>query len=1438
MKIKTWTAGALLAASAGAFAIGDPGFERTEPQELPLWSGAQWAKASTAKYTAKIVEDPREAAEGKRFLRVENPNKTSVYVMAYPSIKRIPGYGMKLSCKARGTGLQCFGFTPYGSNGKVRPWKAKQSTRFKRMTPDKWESFELEYIPEEGDVSFLASLSIRDGRVDFDDFKFEMFRVDEAASPKPAEKKAQAPVQKKNKLTPLASGKDPLVIFSDFETWRNGLPQGWKRHEDDGVSVIRRALHSAGNPGEYGRSGLFLNGKIIMDPPMKGLAVPRSRPMRLVFYARGENGRVRARLHEGRNGFVDYLVDLVDEPTTSEWKKYATAFSLPPACRIDNAAVELIGENVIVDNVEFKAARGGDGKLVYSIPVVKTAPVIDGKVSPGEWDCATGASDPLQLANFISGQFKPESPALSQQNTVRFCSDGKKLYFLFEVPEGAGLKRDFTRRDDRIYMDDAVELHINPEFGNVAPRYSYQFVFNANNAVFDQRREKGGGNVDFYKWNSSTIENKSRISDGVWTLEGSVDLAEIGVSPDKPFGLNVCAAKRNPDEAGSLNGGTFLGLGFMVRAVVDTARPGLYWSKNGDWGSLLVTVSGGTSPAANYTVTYTIDSEKAAVKQKKTIRSTPGNSVPVLFNVPGGAGKFGTMTLTMTDEKGNVAFRQTMDFNSGIKPVREVRKDLEFHHLPEQKKYAVNIHRRGGWADKVDRVEVYGVSEKPVTYKIADFADFIETLVVKAPFTPVDGKKYTVTLLALDKNGSVLAGETVKFTADASLVPRDHSADFKGVLPLYTPIEARENEAKVQFRTYTFAGNGLPGRITALGREVLHGPVKFVAEDASGKLLAGEDGKFEVVASSPEELVFRGKTVFPGFTLELDGRMEYDGAIFYKARVSAPAPVELKRLSIEIPLNELDYFQTYVEDQLRLWMCRQPKSGEYRHPSVPVWKPGTILHPQSYRRFMLLFFPEGDGLLWDSRDIVPGVIKNGFLPYMTVGNHKFGFEFFSDTDRGWVHNRKSAIHEILRRNGKEVVRTNFIAMPWKLEDGRTFEFGLLATPARERCRGYRDGYINGYSHTGLTDQALAGLRVKDWKLYSAQIDRLKNARPIQLCCKGHFPQMDPVAVYLDSEWRRWPKYFFRDSYASVSGRVFGTDQRYYFSPAGCYTPGRIDFYADRFEDFAKNAPALQGFYWDENWNKPCSNPNHADCGHILADGQLQGRVWWTGVREVDRRAQHIFRKYGRKDPLLTGFTGEGLIPHAHAFVSINLLGEHFTYDMDFIDYWTPHFTEIAYAGAWGFDVGGFGMFRDPKYLAKIHLNRAQLALFKLYDAHFLPANFNRAVYRPVEAAEKRFGKAEKDVVFAGYFMDEGKRAVTGLPFDVKASLFIRPGRGALVHIANLGEKDAAVKPGFHLGEWKINSFSAFNAETQKPVDLNGKLTVKKHDFLMLELKAR
>ena len=1437
LKTTTFLVSAFLCSHA--LAISDPGFELTNPQELPLWRGAHWVKGSTVKYSAKIIESPKDAASGKRFLRVENPQKGSVYVLGYPSQNFIQGHIVRLKVKVRGNGLANIMIRPYDAKGKLRPWKAPQQSGFVRVTPDKWHDLQLDYTPVAGDVRFYIWGSVRDGQVDFDDFELTLVKSDKAVKT-PAAPEKQAPAPKKKSNAAVKKNSSPHLIFSDFETWQNGLPERWKRFEGDNKTVIRTALNNSVDKERFGEYSMFLNGKIVMDPPMTKLAVPRTRPMRLSFYAKGGNGRIVAKLREGRDGFVDYLIELADESTTSEWKKYAVAFSLPNNARIDNATIELQGQNCFIDNVEFKAAFGSDGNLVYSIPIVKKVPAVDGKITPGEWDFAAGGSDPMQLFVESMRNFKPVTPAVRQQSSVRLCSDGERIYFLIETAGASHMKKDADFRDAPVYLDDAVEIHVNPEYGNASPKYSYQFIFNSKNTVFDQRRPKGGStmNPENHKWNSKTLVNKSSIVNDVWILEGSFSLKELDLTPEKPFGLNVCVSRKNPDEEGTLNGAPFKKLDSMVKATVSCKLPALYWSKNGDWGSILATLSNAQAEAGNYFIEYDLDAEKCAVKEKKAVYLAPGRCVPVLFNVPGGAGKFGALKLTMTDSKGNIVSRNTLDFNSMISPLREEDNDLEIHVLPEQKKFAINIHNQQGKYDRMERVEISGVADKKYVFTRKDFVDFEKTLVIKRLFNIENNKNYTIAVQVLDGNGQIIDAATKKFTADFSLIPSENANLCKDILAPYTPVAVDKNILKVSMRDYQFDGSALPQQIIASGNKVLDNAVKFTAVDKNGKVLVGKPGKFKIKKAAPDKVLFYGESIFPGFTVQLNGTMEYDGAVFYKADVIAPKPVELKRLSIEVPFSRLDYFHSFVDSQLRLWMCRQPAKGSYRHPSVKVWTPETIMDPQGYRRFSLYFFPYGDGVIWSSKNIIPGVIKNGFLPYMTFGNSKFGFELFSDTDRGWIHSKNCSVHEILRQNGREIVRTNFIAVPHKIQNKMSFEFGLMATPGRKRSREerYSAFFNNAYSHSGFTDHALCGLRIKDWQLYNDQYVRLKHRMPLFVNCKGFYPQMDPVSRYMDSEWRTRPDYVFKASYKNAPSLMFGKDQRNYLPPAACYTPGRINFFGDRMREIISKVPAMPGIYWDENWMKPCNNPNHAECGYHLPDGQVQGRAWWRGIREVDRRVRQAFLDNNRPSPLIVMFTGEGLIPHAYSFGSINYLGEHTTFDMDYIDYWTPHFTEIACAGAWGFDVGILGMFREVRFRNRVELNRAQLALVKLYESHFYPIDFNMIVYRPVLNAEKRFGKTEKDVIFAGYFSEEGKHAVTGLPAEVKASLWIRPGKKALIYVSNLGNKDSKVSLKFNLADYQIKNYKVFNGENRKPIDLSKPVLIKKHDFVLFELE--
>ena len=1431
----------LLSSMPGLFAVADPDFERTNPGELPLWSGSQWVKTSTSQFSAKIIEDAAKAASGKQFLRVENPGKGSVYVIGNPSVKRIPGHGILIRAKARGNGLANVTITPFDTKRKSVPWSGKHEAGFKKMDPANWYQFELRYTPINDEDTFQIGVSVRDGQVDYDDFKIEFFELPQS------EQKAEkpAPVQKQEvkkvaaKVKTVKTTKNPKYMFLDFEQWKDGKPAGWTTDAEDAKTILRPVILGKEDADDFGSYCLFLDGKTYMDPLMTGLGDRRKRPIRVSFFAKGENGHIKANLREGRWGGIDYLIDLVDENTTSDWKKYAVEL-VTPGGLVENIGIEFRGKNVMIDNVELEAIQGNTGKMDLAIPIVSKAPVIDGVNSPGEWDFASGASDPFRQS--VDGSALGKSPALQQQGAVKLCSDGKKLYMLVESPNIRTLKADSVKRDDAVYSDDCIEVHFNPEFGNTSPLTSYQFIFNGKNVVFDQKRIKGTQNTDdFSKWNAKSLVSNTVVKNGVWTLEMSLDLDEVEITPDKEFGFNLCYTRWNPTEGGTMNGYGYLDLKNMIRTVVSKNQPAMYWSRNGDWGSILVTVSNDQAPAGEYKLNYRIDSEKVKESQERTIFLSPGKCVPVLFNVKDGAGKFGTFELDLRDSSGKLISNQVMDFNTGFSLQKTPERSVEFHLLPEQKKYAVNVHLDSGKFADLDTVTVTGATDDMISYKVTDFQNFNNVLVVKAPWEPVDGEDYQICVQALNKKGEILATVNKHFKADYSLIPPETPELYQEILPPHKPIVMDGNTAKVNLRDYIFAGNGLPEQIIADGEKALNAPISLVAVDANGKKLTGKNGTFKVISAKPEKMIFSGETIFPGFKVILTGEMEYDGAIFYRAEIDTPAPVKIQKLTMETPFRDLSLFHAFMDSQLWLWMCRQPAENEYRHPSVEVWTPETILFPQGYRRFTLLFFPNGDGQLFSSKKIVPGVIKNGFMPYLTFGNFKYGMEIFADCDRGWVHTKGSSVQEIYRRNGQEVVCTNFIASPFELNGKRNFEFGILATPAQKVSRNVRFGKTNivGYSHQGLTDQSLSGLRVKDYGLFADMYKRWKNhgVEPLYLCCKGHYPQMDPVAQYMDSEWRTWPLYTFRDDIQSLPTRIFGTDPRYYESPSACYTPGRLNFYGERFNEIIKNTPDMAGVYWDENWLKPCNCPNHAECGYLLPDGQVQGRAWWRGVREVDRRVRHIFRNNGRENPILHMFTGEGVIPHAYAFGSFNSYAEHPTYDLDFIDYWTPHFTEIGAAGAWGFNTGFFGMFRDPKYLPNKPMHRALLALVKLYCTQFHCWDFNWEFYKKVAAAETRFNVFSDDVEFVGYFSDKGKKLNKGFPATVKASFYIRPGKGALLFLSNLGEKPFSQPVSFDLKEFGINSYTAEDAEEMKPIDLN-QISIPRHDYLMIELKAK
>ena len=1413
-------------------AMGDPDFELTAPGQLPKWSGGFWIRLSAQDFKARIVENPTRAFSGKRFLQLSHPGKNALYTAGFPRITCQQDKKYILTAKVRGNGRLMMCFFRYDRKLKNRPWSNKSALPYQKLAQDKWQELRLEFVPQPGDFCMTPAFAIREGDADIDAVSLKTEAVSAAAAPRnlPAVKAA---VKRPEAKIPQSTAEQ---ICSSFEKWNSSLPEGWTTDPWRKNDIVKKSVLGADAPDILGRYALFLDGKLVMTPGMKFKGNAKGRRMRVSFYARGDEGNFKVFLREGRYGNVDYLMEVFSSDTTGAWKKYSGEIALTQGF-VNNATVELNGKNVEIDHLQFYCVKPTEGSTCYTIPVIRTSPVIDGNAGDAAWQLAAGGSDAFQVAGAANA-----TTALKRQTQFKLCSDGKKLYFLFVTPDAANLKKDAEKRDSAVYSDDSVEFHINPEPGNAHPAKAYQLVFNARGTVFDQCRENGRFSSRFHAWDAPGLRHKSVIKNNTWILEGELPLDSIGLKPEKPFSMNICLNRCNPTALATITGGNFENLGAMPEMIVSAKRPAVSWQTLEGFGNMTVNVINPGKTASTCTLNFMLDSQNAFINKEQTLTIPAAGSLPLYFSTPQGAGNFGSMVLAAKDKSGKLIFRQTVSFSKAMQPVPEVEKPLELHILPEQNKIAVNIFPARKGFLPFDHLTVEGLPGGTRKFKKEELADYDGMLFIKLPANFQHGSRTNLRISLFNATGELLNFVSKTHQHDDNMIVKDDPALYRGVLPPHQPIRVTgKNQFQTAFRTYTIGGNGLPEMVISRNQKVLHAPIALTAQDANGKNIKGRNGSFRILSSSAEKLEFSGSTIFPGFTVKLKGRAEFDGTIFYQAQIIAPEPVKLQRLTLHVPINKLDYFHSYLDTSLRLWMCRQPDKGEYRHPSVPVWQKDSSLVPEGFRRFVLYFFPAGDGLIWSSRKVLPGVIKNSFLPYLTFGNHIFGMGLFADTDKGWVNDKNSAVHQIFRKNGLETVQTHFIAAPAVLHGTRNLEFGLTVTPSKLKTltrKEDRRSYI-GASHSCFMDRSCSPTVCKDPKLMDLQCERIvkKGEIPLLWMCKELYPQGDPVARYLDSEWRtrpgaKWLMHHYMPSHA------FGLDPRDYEAPAGCFPPSRIDFHSSRFEKLFAQIPHLMGVYWDENYMKPCGNPNHADCVYKLPDGRTQGRAWWNAIREIDRRLRFTLVRHGRPGGSIALFTGEGLIPHAMAFGDVNTMGEHHTHGIDYIDYWTLHATEIMAAGAWGIDVGFLGMFYEEKDRRNIALNRAQLAVVKLFNAHFQASwIFNQELAAHFKKIDQKFNYALPGTVFCGYYSQEGKKAVQNLPYDVKASFYVHPGRNALVFITNLNKKTQKVSPLFDLAPWQLKNFEAYDAENGKPLNLQ-ELTIKGHDLRVLELRKK
>ncbi len=277
----------------------------------------------------------------------------------------------------------------------------------------------------------------------------------------------------------------------------------------------------------------------------------------------------------------------------------------------------------------------------------------------------------------------------------------------------------------------------------------------------------------------------------------------------------------------------------------------------------------------------------------------------------------------------------------------------------------------------------------------------------------------------------------------------------------FTPVKVEGNKVSVVDRTYTVNAIGLLDSVISKGRELLAEPMKFVVEDATGKRIEWQEGKVEGKALYPDLAVFETSAKSAIGNLKSKISIEEDGcakiAMTLTPDTKHPTPISSAWLEMALKESEAPLCHMVGMDSMRHnYAGNVPRGGQITWINQS-WRPArfevtpfTGKAPDSYQ-------------VWEARQQMHWGIREpkqqwNFAPYVWIGAEERGLAWFGDHTQGYETDGKSSIQRLFVEPGKVVLRIELIQKPVTLNQPRSFEFGLQASPTkpmRPDWRGHR-----------------------------------------------------------------------------------------------------------------------------------------------------------------------------------------------------------------------------------------------------------------------------------------------------------------------------------------------------------------------------------------------
>ena len=1049
--------------------------------------------------------------------------------------------------------------------------------------------------------------------------------------------------------------------------------------------------------------------------------------------------------------------------------------------------------------------------LRIAVPMVDTAPTVDGRIDDGEYALAACVRGYMTIKGF---QLNP-GPGMDAPTYLLNCRDRLHLAVRWSLADQTAIKADHTRRDESLWLDDSIEVHLMPP-GDGSPD-RFQFVANPSGAFFDS---KNSG----HSWDGD-VEYRCTVTNGLWTAEMSIPLGELragGFNPTETWRINVCRNKYSP---------TFNWLHLAMSTMYHYPKDNLGYLHFRPEGPAVQLLAYGDPFAGHCRPEVRIVSSEGAprvvlelssvdgdgrelgtAREERTVPAEAEQTLSIAADAPGKG--FASTRFRVTDaDSGEVLYHQTFRYAYDSYPVRMTRRYfpstrlLTLDMLTDRLPLSCEGKELRGSVSLVSRVRHVTVFEESLPpFRRGERLRFATTL-------PADlaGDFYRIVVRVRDGDGATVgeAREPFRFF-DRFLWEGNRIGISDTPPPPYENIRATGPAVTVVGREWSFGRTLLPSHLRVRGREMLAAPIRLLA--GAGEAARPIEGTCRLLDAN--HVLARYALEARWGTLPITGtvEVEYDGMMRYD--LDLPKGLALDGLRLDVPLK--------------------PELGKLY----------TIFSDRTYL---------------ESGGAVEGWIREPFAYQVWLGDDHAGIAWFAEWDKDWRIENRDACIEVFPDDDATHLLIHFVDHPVVLDNDWRLTFGLIPTPVRPMAPGWRAQhpaagaglarmpdfarnthnvnympYVGGGPEENSAKKVYFGwpeplfnMHAYDLGIEKAAVDH--GCYQLPYTFPGGFNRRNHIFEFFKDEW-----------YADADAA--GADY-----PDGPYGPtGRIAHGSQSWEDFSVwtfmhhfSNHLIGGYYLDGMGGRSGSKV----LGHtyVTPDGKTREYRPWFAIRRKMKRI-YTAMKQGTRDyavlmyhnPVSTDFP---LAP----FCDFLLSGECFNSVVD--DDYVDAIPSLAFIRA----MHGQGQSGVRQVWLPVLADHAEpevlrqgtvsmLAVMLLHDIETWPAyRVDRSVCDRVWRAMERFDT--HGATFHGYWAPSP--AVGADREGVYLSHYRQPGRVLLV-VSNLGE--SAVRTALHVDRDRVGlargGLQAMDMMNGRSLALDGEtlaIDVDRHGFRLVAL---